>query len=197
MDIIQNFRNYLEQFVSVSDSDFQNAIKSFQFKRLKKNAYFVKSGEVCQTVAYVNKGILRSYYINKKGNNITYSFHLPNSHVTSKNSFVNKTSSVLSIQAIEPTELLIINYNDLQELYKSNPLWQEAGRLVTEFSYMEIENNQTINQTDNTREKYLNLLNNYPQIIKRVPTAYIASYLGVSRETLSRIKNKIFKMPNN
>lgn len=144
-------------------------------------------------MAFVNSGILRSFYTNPNGNHITYQFHLPNSHVTAKHSFVSQTPSTLSIQVIVPTVLFVINFHDLQELYKSNPVFQEAGRLVTEFSYSVNKKSSILNSTDSVKDKYMFIIENYPQLIKHVPTAHIASYLGVSRETLSRIKNQLLK----
>lgn len=191
MSIEANFRTYLSTIVPISDKDFESSIASFKPLSLNKGDYFVKSGEVCKQAAYINAGILRTFYINEKGEDITYCFCTENNLTSSFKSFVSQTQSTLSIQALEPTELLLIDHADLQQLYSQFPVWQNIGRILVEKEYIVMEKYASTLNSETAKEKYLRLVQEQPSIIQRAAIQHIASYLGVSRETLSRIRKQL------
>lgn len=186
-----NFFTYLNTLTPITKPDYEASLLSFKELKLQKGDYFVKAGQVCNQVAFISSGILRTFYNNEKAEDITYCFCVENNFTTSFKSFTTQTVSSLSIQAIEDTELLVINHTDLQTLYSKIPVWQTIGRILVEKEYVVVENHALSLNSETAKEKYLRLLKEQPAVIQKAPVQHIASYLGISRETLSRIRNQV------
>lgn len=188
---MNSFKCFLQSIVPIGDADFENASGYFKSLYLPKNSYFAVQGKVCREVAFIQKGTLRTYYLNEKSEEVTSCFCVANNLTTSYKSFVSQQPSELSIQAIEDTELLIINYADLQNLYQQSIVWQHIGRIIAERQYMVMEQYANILCNETAKEKYLRLLKEQPSILNKASVNDIASYLGVTRRTLSRIRKEI------
>jgi CRP-like cAMP-binding protein len=185
------FKLYLNTVASISDKDFEASIYAFNEISLKKGEFFARPGLVCKYAAYIVSGMLRTFQINEKGEDISYCFCTENNFTTSFKSFISQTESTLSIQALENTKLLVIEYNELQKLYEKFPVWQNIGRVLVEKEYLVMEKYASILNNETAKEKYLRLMTEQPAIIKKAEIQHIASYLGISRETLSRIRNQV------
>jgi len=185
------FRKYLESLAPISEADFRASMAYFQPLQLDKGQFFVRQLEVARQVAFIVSGIIRTYYVNEKGEDITYCFCTEGRFSTSFKSFITQSPSALTMQAIEGTELLVINYWDLQELYKVYPAWQQIGRIATEREYLVMEKYASVLNNETALEKYQRLVIEEPVIVQRAPVKHIASYLGISRETLSRIRKQV------
>ena len=191
MDIIANFENFLKRIVPIATTDFAESIPYFKVLKLRKGELFLKPNEVCTKAAYINKGILRSFYENEKGQDITYCFCSKDHVGTSVESFTTQTKSNLAVEALEHSELLIIEYSALQELYANSLFWQTAGRIFMEKAFLFLEKYASSLNNEPAKERYLRLLSEQPDVIKYVQVQHIASYLGISRETLSRISKQV------
>lgn len=191
MSIVAGFQAFLNNIVPLSEAQLADTMKYFKNMTLQKGDFFLKAGSACTQAAFIGSGILRTYYINEKGEDTTYCFCTENNLTTSFKSFISQTESALSIQALEKTELLVISYEDLQELYANIPAWQAIGRILVEKEFLVMEKYASTLNRETAKEKYLRLLNEQPSIIQRASVQHIASYLGVSRETLSRIRNQV------
>jgi CRP-like cAMP-binding protein len=148
---------------------------------------------VCKQIAFIVKGTLRTYYINDKAEETTSCFCTENSLTTSYKSFILQQPSALSIQALEDTELLVIDYEHLQELYSKSIVWQNIGRAVAEREYIVMEQYASILNNETAKEKYLRLLKEQPNVLQKASIEDIASYLGVTRRTLTRIRKEVSK----
>ena len=188
MDI---FKSFLQSITSLSDEEFSASMQHFYSMQLNKGDYFVRQGQTCRRIGFVIKGLLRVYYLNEKAEEITSCFCTENKFTTSYKSFIDQKPSELSIQALEKTELLAIDYDLLIELYASSPTWQSIGRIITEQEYLTMEKYASVLNTETAKEKYLRLLNEQPDVIHRAQVEDIASYLGVTRRTLSRIRKEL------
>lgn len=186
-----NFKKHIQQLVPIFDKEFEETMIFFKEQTLKKGDFFVQEGKVCRQIAFINKGILRTYYLNEKGEETTSCFCTENNFTTSYKSFILQNASILSIQAMEETELLIIDYIDLQKLYGISPIWQNVGRVFAEKEYIVMEQYASSLNIETAKEKYLRLFKEQPQIIQKAPVSYIASYLGITTRTLSRIRKAI------
>lgn len=184
------FKKFIQKITPITDKEFEESILGLKRRTLKKGELFIQQGKVCKEIAFIYEGILRNYYSNEKGEEITACFCTKNSLTTSYKSFLLQESSNNSIVALEETELLVISYHQIQELYSKNPIWQTIGRLVAEKEFIEMEQYATIMKNETAKEKYLRLLEEQPEILQKVPITYIASYLGVTRRTLSRIRKE-------
>ncbi|MEZ2444869.1 Crp/Fnr family transcriptional regulator [Chitinophaga sp. RCC_12] len=159
-----------------------------QFAEFKKKQTILEQGKVCDHLFFVSKGLLRAYY-DKDGEDVTSWFMMDNDFIVSVLSFFERTKSHEAIEALEDCELAYIHYDDLMYLYAHSLEFNIIGRKLTEYYYCRSEERLLAMRKQKASDRYDFLLQNHPQLIKRVPSAYIASYLGISRETLSRIKS--------
>lgn len=186
-----NFKNFIRQITPISDKEFDETVVLFQKIKLEKGEFFVKDGTICRQIAYINKGVLRTFYLNNKAEERTSCFCTENSLTTSYKSFILQQPSNLSLQAMEDTELLVIDFEHLQKLYSTSIVWQNIGRAVAEREYIVMEQYASVLNNENGKEKYLRLLQEQPNILQKATIEDIASYLGVTRRTLSRIRQEI------
>ncbi len=187
---INNFKSFIMNLVEMDDETFNLCLNLLELKTLEKNDYFIEQEKKCNTIAYINNGLFRIYYL-KNGIEINTCFCFKNSIISSFESFIGNGNSTENIQAIESSEIVILSKKDLSKLYKLNPKWKALSQVLTEKECLRLSNRVNNLSFETALEKYHRLITNQPEIIKRVPLQYIASYLGVSRETLSRIRAKI------
>lgn len=188
---MNNFKTFLSQIVPISNDEFELTFQSFQNVILQKGDYFVNEGKVCRQIAFVNRGVLRVFYLNEKAEDTTSCFCSENSLCTSYKSFILQSPSELSIQAMEECELFVIDYHQLQNLYKTSMVWQSVGRIVAEREFIAMEKYASMLNNETAKEKYLSLLKEQPIVLQKASVKDIASYLGVTSRTLSRIRKEI------
>ena len=190
---MEKFKQFLKNIAPITDAEFAETISFFKEQKLKKGEFFVRQNNVCKNIAFVIKGTLRTYYINEKAEEVTSCFCTENNLTTSYKSFILQQTSHLIIQAIEDTELLVIDYDSLQKLYSKSVIWQTIGRAVAEREYITMEQYASVLNNETAKEKYLRLLKEQPSVVNKANIEDIASYLGVTRRTLSRIRQEISK----
>lgn len=155
----------------------------------KKNIDVQAIGHTCRTIYFVKKGALRVYYF-KDGIDITESFEFENTFVARAESLFSGRPSRKAIQTIEDTDLIAINARQLFELYDRYTEIERLFRKIFEGAYVKTVNRLESLQFYTAEERYFNLLHDRPDILKRVPLKYIASYLGITQVSLSRIRAK-------
>lgn len=190
---MDKFKDFLKNISPITDNEFANTITYFSELDLKKGDFFVKQGKVCQHVGFILKGTLRTYYINNKAEETTSCFCTENNLTTSYKSFILQQPSTLTLQAIENTQLLVIDYPNLQKLYTKSILFQTIGRTIAEQEYIVMEQYASVLNNETAKEKYLRLLKEQPSVLQKANVEDIASYLGITRRTLSRIRQQISK----
>lgn len=187
---IINFRTYLLGITQMDDITFNLCIDFLEIKRIKKGDFFIKEGKTCKTITYINEGLFRIYN-SKDGIEVNTCFCKENSIASSFESLINKTPSKETIQALENSTIVTLSFDNLQKLYKVSGKWQSLGRLLTEKECLRLSNRNSTLSFETAIEKYKLFLRNEPEINQRISIQNIASYIGVSRETLSRIRKKI------
>lgn len=188
---VNKFKQFLKTIAPISDEDFTTTMSFFSEQKLKKGELFINQGKVCRHVAFIVKGTLRTYYISEKAEEITSCFCTENNLATSYKSFILQQPSHLMLQAIEDTQLLVINYEGLQKLYAKSEVWQTIGRAFAEKEYIVMEQYASILNNETAKEKYLRLLKEQPDVLQKAKIEDIASYLGVTRRTLTRIRKDL------
>ncbi len=188
-----NFKYFLRQITPISDKEFDETVIFFQEQTLRKGDFFVKQGKICRQIAFINKGVLRTFYLNNKAEETTSCFCTENSLTTSYKSYILQQPSTLSIQALEDTELLVIDYENLERLYSTSMVWQNIGRAFAQREYIVMEQYASVLNNETAKEKYLRLLKEQPTVLQKANIEDIASYLGITRRTLSRIRQEISK----
>ena len=154
---------------------------------VSKKKFILKEGRVCFNIYFVESGLLRCFYI-KNDKEINSWFMKESDVIVSVESFFNQSPSYENIQALEDCILYYIDYNELQHLYNNCPEFNYVGRILIEKYYKLSEQRLYSLRMQKAAEKYSFIMNHFPQIIQRVPSKYLASYLGITEETLSRIR---------
>lgn len=160
-------------------------------KKLRKRQYLLQEEDVCKAVAFVETGALRLYRVNEDGSESIVAFALEGSFITDLYSFLTNEPSMYNIDAIEDSELVLITRSASDELRKLSAKYQEFIFQETSESYIQLERRITSALSLGLGERYKELLTNYPDIIQRVPQYMIASYMGLTAETLSRVRKRI------
>lgn len=166
-------------------SQFQEILKKVH---LEKNEYLLNPDEVCNFIAFVEKGLLRSF-IMKDGNEFNMDFYLPETFVSSYTSFLLQIPTKGAIQALKESSLFLISFNDYNKLLESSNDWYRFGKYIADTSFVRKCRREASLLTDSALERYNLLLHCYPQIEQFVPQYHIASYLGIKPESLSRLKS--------
>ncbi len=158
-------------------------------KEFFKNDFLLSEAKVCKELYFLEKGALRGFY-NIDGKEVTHWFGFESDFVTSFHSFITGEPSVENIQMLEYSICWAIEKETLEQLYNSHPSIERLVRIAYEKYYIRLEERYVNAQFKNATQLYEDLLASNPHIINRVSLGYIASYLGISQETLSRIRSK-------
>lgn len=187
---MQNLINAIKRFVILANDDICKIEKLFVKKELGKNEYFLQPAKVCNSFAFVEKGLLR-HYINNDGEEETFYFSAENDFVCDYGSFIDRTPSIKSIVALESTTLFCISYENMQRFYTEVSSGERFGRLFLEGIFSKAINHIISTHKDNAEKRYLNFLSNFSHIQQRIPQYYIASFIGVTPQSLSRIRRQM------
>lgn len=184
----RELHNYLAKLKILDQEEIDYSISIFENTKLKKGDYFISEGSICNQIGFIIKGGVRTFSVQSDGYENTTCFKFEHQFMTSYESFTQKQASKINIQAIEDCGLLVINYNQFHQLLKEIPAWKSILTLVMEQEYIEKENHLINLNNKSAKEKYIHTLTHSPEIIKRVQIGYIASYLGVTQRTLTRVR---------
>jgi CRP-like cAMP-binding protein len=158
------------------------------FRTLKKGELLLTENQVCNEIVFIKKGILRSFFVNHKGDEITNCFAFENEFMASFASFITEEKAEESIQALADTELQVLDRKSLEELYKSSFNWQETGRKLTELEFVNLQKRMISFQKLSGAQRYEELYKNQKKYLELIPLQYLASYLGITPRHLSRIR---------
>jgi CRP-like cAMP-binding protein len=184
------FLTYLESIITVSAPLKKELLSLAVQKEYAKGELVLNAGERCTDLYFINKGLLRGFYFDD-AKEITNWFAQEGEFGTSFFSFVTAQSSSESIQALENCELLSLSSLALQKLYKDFPETERIGRIITENYYIRLEERLLSLQFKTAKERYTHLFSSRAPLLQRASLGQIASYLGITQETLSRIRAEV------
>jgi len=179
----------LSQLMPLSAEIREDLGKKIFVRKAKKNEILIFDGKICNQLFFIKKGFLRGFHY-QNGKEITAWFGFENDFATSTYSFVSQKTGYETIEVIEDSILYVIGYEDLNEIYHKHPEFNYAGRLLTEKYYVDLIERTLCLQFQSAKESYEQLVATHPNLLKRASLGHIASYLGISQETLSRIRAK-------
>ncbi|MFN4768314.1 MAG: Crp/Fnr family transcriptional regulator [Ignavibacteria bacterium] len=183
----ENLLTYFSKYIQLSELDKAQIISAFTPINIKRKEYLLSEGEVCEFVAYVNSGIIRHFHVND-GNEITCDITLPHTFITDFKSLTQNIPSNFNFQILKDAELFVINKNDLFQLYTESKNIETFGRMMAEqVAQRTIEIAMSL-ASDKPEERVEKLIKNRPELFQQVPQRYIANLLGISPESLSRIR---------
>ena len=182
----------IDSIISLSKEECMQLSVSIEEITLKKNSFFLTEGQICDSIAFINEGMLIYFKSLKKGDEITTDFAFEGDWVTDNHSRLNRIPSFMNIKAIEDTVLLVIKNEILSDLYIGMPKLERLGRILMEQAYIKIAQHSIDLQSFSAKERYVRMLQKYPEVFQQVPLYHIANYLGIAPKSLSRIRNEIF-----
>ena len=162
----------------------------FESKTLKKGDHILEAGRICRQIAFIEKGLVVYYNLNE-GKEIICDFAKEEDWITQYESFINQSPSPLSIRAIEPSVLQVISFEKLRQLYAEIPAFELLTRKIIEGYFISSMKRNNNLQALKAEERYSRFAKENPDLIQRVPQYYIASYLGIAPQSLSRIRKNI------
>ena len=187
----QKLKQHFVKHISAPQSELDRFCQLFELAEVKKKDFLLKQGEICKYGAFVIQGLLRTFHINAKGEEQTLQFGTEDWWFTDLDSFFNQIPSRLNIQALEDSTLLLLSYEKREKAREKFPFVEELNRVMLQKSYTALQNRLIDNLSKTADERYLDYIKKYPHIVKQLSNIQIASYLGISPESLSRIKTKI------
>jgi len=158
---------------------------------LKPKHFYIHANTIQKKIGFVFSGLLRTFYIDNNGNQISVNFVRENRYVTHYPAFITQTPSKYYFQCIEPTIVVNLAYNHIQEGYDRFPILERYGRLVAEEA-LKIQHRRIESFLfDNAETRYLDFIEENPDLFNRVSLSYLSSYLGIERQSLTRIRKKL------
>ena len=183
----ENLINYCSSFIALSAIDKEAIALNFKHTTIKRNDFLLKEGKVCDFIAFVNSGVIRHYHL-KDGKEITCDVTLKNSFITDFRSFTQGIPSEYNFQILKNAELFIIKKRELLELYNNNKNIETLGRIMAEQVALRMIDTAMSLSSDKPQERVEKLIIQRPDLFQEVPQRYLANLLGISPESLSRIR---------
>ena len=188
----ENYKTCLKRIAPLTEDDCALFEPKLKTTILAKNEFWLLEGYVCKEIGFIESGLFRQFYI-QEGKEINIHFHFENDFLVSYQSFLKQEPSRYYIEALEDAEIITFNYQCLKDIYARSHTWERFGRIMAETSYMMATQRTESFLFMTGEQRYLQLLEQHPHIFNRLPLYHIASYLGIERESLSRLRKKIFK----
>lgn len=177
--------------ISLSEEEFEVCKTLFTSRKVRKKQFMLQEGDVSKYQIFVNKGLLRSYTIDEKGAEHILQFALEGWWTADLYSFFTEEPSLFNIEALEDSEVLLINRPSWEALLEKLPVLERYFRILIQNSLIATQRRLMESLSETAEKKYLKFMKMYPESIQRVPQHMIASYLGITRETLSRLRRDI------
>ena len=175
----------------LTETDLSQFASRLTSKELKKRDIFLQAGKVQNAIGFITKGLIRSFFIDQEGNDITVGFYSEGDYATHYASFIMQKPSRYSIQCLEPTSMVCLSFKEMQLSYKQSVGFEKYGRLIAEkiLNRQQARIESFIFQT--AEERYLDFIEHHPTLYNRVSLSLLCSYLGIERQTLTRIRQRL------
>ncbi|MBO9702760.1 MAG: Crp/Fnr family transcriptional regulator [Sporocytophaga sp.] len=184
-------KELLKSFNLLSEEEIAEIYSVTEVCNLERGEFFIREGSICNVVAYIESGIIRSFYTTEDGEEMTYCISFQNSFMTAYSSFITGQPTLENVQAITPVKLLILKKKDLEQISEKSINCLKFGKFMAEKEYLELERRVFSYQRESAKERYNSLLLNHPKYIEQIPLKYLASYLGITPRHLSRLRTEM------
>jgi CRP-like cAMP-binding protein len=191
-DAIQTYLNTVKNLCPEADNNaLEFLVSEMTTTVLNKKQFYIKADTIQTNVGFVFKGLLRAYYIDSKGNEITVRFTKENEFATDYVGFISQTQSKYYFQCLEPTQILNLSYLHMKEAYTKFSSLEKYGRLIAEEVLKSQQKRIHSFLFENAEQRYINFVKENPDLYNRVSLSYLSTFLGIERPSLSRIRKKI------
>ncbi|TAF44408.1 MAG: Crp/Fnr family transcriptional regulator [Sphingobacteriales bacterium] len=188
--MLDKLKTYCKTVVPLTDEELSLIDKYFEVKKIKKKYFLLQDGNVCNFIGFIAKGTIRHFHI-KEGSEKTCDISFENSWVTDFQSFSHSTSCIMNLQVMDDTTVFLIKKENLYKLYTECTKYETFGRLMAEQVAQRATEIAMSLSSEKPEERFQNLLKKQPDLFQRVPQKYIANFLGISPESLSRIQKRV------
>jgi CRP-like cAMP-binding protein len=185
--MLPQLEKFLRLFVDFTDEDLEAVWHFFYYKKIKKGEFLYVPNEIATEIGFVIKGVYRVYYLIDEKESTRF-IGSENIFATSVPSFTTQKPCIEYVEALENMELLMLSYQNLQKMYEISPKWERFVRILAEYSYNEQQKRIYSLIALTAQQRYEQFTKERPDLVQRVPQYIIANYLGISPETLSRIR---------
>jgi CRP-like cAMP-binding protein len=182
---------FVQGILPVSPAKAEQLVDKYKYRTISKNEYILKEGAICNETHFIEDGFMRAYTFDLDGNDVTTAFYSKKMPTSDFYSFFKRVPSQENIQALTDCETWYINYEDMQVNFHTMPEFREYGRINIVNQYSILKQRMLSMLQDTAEQRYANLINSNPEIIQNVPLKYIASYLGITDTSLSRIRKNL------
>jgi CRP/FNR family transcriptional regulator, anaerobic regulatory protein len=184
-------KSQINSIVSLTDEEWNKFLPYIESENLKKNSFFLQEGQICESIAFINSGVLIYFKFLENGKEVTTDFAFNGDWVSDNQSRLNNTPSIINIKAIAPTEILLIKTKDLPALFEMIPKFERLSRILMEKAFTKFTQLSIDLQVLSAKDRYIKLLKEFPDVFQNIPLYHIANYLGIAPKSLSRIRNEI------
>lgn len=186
-------RSHIEKRVHLNNDEFAICAGFFISKKLRRKQFLLHEGDICKNIGFVNSGCLRQYTIDNKGAEHIIQFAIEDWWVSDLNSFLSGKPATENIDALEDSEVLLLEKSARDELLNACPKMEKFFRILIEANHVATHQRISDSLSTPAEERYLNFIKTYPKIFEQVPLSQIASYLGITPQSLSRIRKEIIQ----
>lgn len=187
---IEPLLDYFQKVIRLNNDEKRLVTELFKPRLYRKRQYVLQEGDICNQYNFIVRGCLRMYKVDNKGNTYILQFAAENWWLGNIGSFHERTPSELNIDALEDTIVLQISYDNLMLLYTNAPKFDRIFRVLIENSFVSLQKRLLQNISSTAEERYHSFLESYSDLSNRLPQTQIASFLGITPEFLSRLRNK-------
>lgn len=187
---MEKIKEFFKEFVQLNNDEFELFASKLQKVQYPKKAIILEKGTLEKSISFIEKGIVR-FNIPKIDYDFTFGFAFENSFVSGYDSFLTQQASTYNIEVISDCTLWQISYNDLSAIYDNTRIGDRIGRKVAEAIFLKKMKREISLLEDTAKKRYLDLLKEQPELIQKIPQKYLASYIGIRPQSLSRIRREI------
>ena len=181
---------YIRKWVDITEDEATIIRSAFEPVFIKKKKDLLTPGETCKYIYFITEGCLRSYFVDSKGVDHIYQIRLDNNWISDLESFFSQRPSKYYIEALEDSQMLRLSFDELEKLYDEVPALERYFRILFQKAYINALERLNATMWESAVDRYNDMLKEHKDIFQRVPLVYIASYLGITPESLSRIRKK-------
>ena len=187
---MEEIRKYFDKKVLLTDSDWQIFSSKLVKREFSKKKRIVKVGQKENYLSFIEKGIIR-FCIPTEFDDLTFGFAFANNFVSAYDIFLTQTQSTYELETITDTVLWSLTYQDLQDIYTQTEVGEKIGRLASEELFLKKSKRELSLLNHTPQQRYLNLFTEQPHLLQLIPLKYIAAYIGITPQALSRIRKRI------
>lgn len=188
---MDRIRQFFERSVQMTDEDWRIFSSKLIREEFPKKHRILDEGQTENYLSFIQRGIIR-FYIPREENDLTFAFAFDGQFVSAYDSFLTRQPSSYRVETLSSTVLWRLTYDDLQTIYRDSDIGQTIGRLSGEDLFLKKSERELSLLSETAEQRYLNLLTDQPDLIRNIPLKYIASYIGITPQALSRIRRRIY-----